>query len=190
MQHHRLPTRLLDWTESPLFACYFAVEGENTKDHDGSLFALSPYLLNQDQIGKYGVLSPKHGKAIDAVRKAFDRNYNDVHYIVGVLPSETHIRVMVQLSVFTLHGSGLSLDDLPGKEKFLLKFHIPKESKEKLKDELKYLGIRESNLFPDLDHLANETRALKFKESPNTGNNSSKDGSFPIEGGFEISSST
>ncbi len=175
MQHHRLPTRLLDWTESPLFACYFAIEGENTKDDDASLFALSPYLLNQSQIGISELLLPHAEKAINAARKAFDRNFNDVDYVVGLLPSETHIRIMVQLSVFTLHGNGRPLDDLPDKNNFLLKFHIPKKSKALLKEQLKYLSVRESILFPDLDHLANETKALIFRQPPKTEHSTSKD---------------
>lgn len=191
MQHHRLPTRLLDWTESPLFGCYFAVEDENTKGDDGALFALCPYELNRRQIGEYGVLSPDHEKAVLAVIKAFDRRANDVDYIVGIMPSETHIRVMVQLSVFTIHGSGKILDELPNTDRFLIKFSIPHESKNDLKEQLKFLGVRESNLFPDLDHLANEIRSLRFRKPPIVSNDVEEDDKLPsMEWRDEFSSST
>lgn len=168
MQHHRAPTRLLDWTESPLFGCYFAIEDEETKEEDGALFALCPYVLNQQQIGEYGVLSPSHEKAVLAARKAFGRNGQDVNYVVGILPSETHIRLMVQLSVFTLHGSRLILDELPSTDAYLVKFRIPHEAKLVLREQLKFMGVRESNLFPDLDHLANEIRTLRFRKPPDS----------------------
>ena len=48
MQHHSLPTRLLDWTESILVALFFAVAEEGPFwEKDGKLFALEARKLNK-----------------------------------------------------------------------------------------------------------------------------------------------
>lgn len=46
MQHYGMPTRLLDWTESPIIALLFAVEKEHHDGVDGKLFALNARRLN------------------------------------------------------------------------------------------------------------------------------------------------
>ena len=125
---------------------------------------MNPYLLNDVQIRKNELLMPENEKARSLARKAFDKNAEDPKLIIAILPSEVDIRLMVQLSVFTVHGSSLSLDDVQGNVSFLIKYKIQSEAKRLLKDQFKYLGIRESSLYPDLEHLAKDTAALRFKE--------------------------
>jgi len=164
MQHHGLPTRLLDWTMSPLFACFFAVEDEANQDYDGALFALSPLKLNFNQVNVDGILLPGDGLVERVIHNAFSDEQLITNYIVGILPPEMHIRVMLQLSVFTLHGVTISLDNMTDNFNYLLKFKIPKKAKNDLKSQLKTMGVRESNLFPDLDHLAKEIKSLRFRK--------------------------
>lgn len=57
MQHYGAPTRLLDWTQSPAIALYFAVR-DNPGYYDSTVWMLNPYELNRRVIGKSEVISP------------------------------------------------------------------------------------------------------------------------------------
>ena len=76
--------------------------------------------------------------------------------IVAILANQIDIRMLVQLSAFTIHGTAKPLEDLENSDKFLIKFDIPASAKAGLMADLATLGIRESNLFPDLEHLAQD----------------------------------
>jgi len=159
MQHYRLPTRLLDWTESPLFALFFAVKSAD--DEPGVLWALSPSNLNKAEFQVNMLMSPYQREDIQLLFRApfvdSDKNTNKV---AAVLIRHIDIRQTVQLSVFTIHGNKNPLDEYTENERFLIKFEIPAESKKLLRLELFAFGIRESNIFPDLDHLADELRTM------------------------------
>ena len=172
MQHYRLPTRLLDWTESPLIASFFASEidkchlehPELIEDTDGALFALSPYRLNETQFGRHVLLMPEDDHCSAAMAPAFDETAQESDKVVAVRPAEVDVRLMVQMSEFTLHGYNVALEALEKSNQFILKFRISRESKVAIRAELKRLGIRLSSIFPDLENLAEEFRQLGFSE--------------------------
>lgn len=154
MQHYGLPTRLLDWSESPLVALFFAVR--EMQADCGALFALTPLGLNENQLHKPGLVPP-HGSRIDQlVEPVFDERLSFSPSIVAVATKEIDNRMLIQQSQFTFHGSDMPLDQVTQEETFLVRFDVPSAAKTKIWQELALLGIRESTLFPDLEHLARE----------------------------------
>ena len=65
--------------------------------------------------------------------------------------------MLAQMSRFTLHSDPTPLEEL-GTDKWLRRYMIPKNAKAKIHAQLSALGIRRSNLFPDLENLAGELR--------------------------------
>jgi hypothetical protein len=58
-QHYGLPTRLLDWTENPLVALYFAVLSQE-EARDGCIWALWPRKLNADNSDRHRSALSEH----------------------------------------------------------------------------------------------------------------------------------
>ena len=178
MQHHHLPTRLLDWTESPLIAAFFATSDRICKDEKvkesvdqgAALYALNPYALNYDQLRESGLVMPEDPRAKGAIESVFGAKTNDSEHVIAIRPTEFHLRMMVQLSVFTVHGSRKLIENIDHKN-LLVKYRIPPGSKNKLRQDLKLLGVRESNIFPDLEHLGDEIAGVRFNNSPDDGSN-------------------
>jgi FRG domain len=168
MQHYRLPTRLLDWSQSPLIALYFAIEKPD--DTDAALWALSPTLLNSIEANTASICMP-HSQTVGLLgTQAFrrDRERADTR-ILAVLTQEADIRHMVQQSSFTLHGREDPLDQREASASFLMKVRIPSAAKEGLRQALALLGINRASLFPDLENLAIELQGLEYEHQSKVG---------------------
>ncbi len=165
MQHYGHSTRLLDWTESILIATYFAVSENKYADEQGALWALDPFGLNQHQVRLPGIPDPSHDQVKSLFNTAFAGTLKKKeHVIVAVNTEEVDIRMLAQMAGFTVHGTKTPLNKIPNNRIFLLKFQIPSKARKRLKDSLWTLCIRESNLFPDLEHLAKDIVEKEFYE--------------------------
>lgn len=156
MQHHGMPTRLLDWTESYLYALYFAVCAYDGRK-DSAVWVLDPWALNKHAIGVESVPVTTN----QALRKHYPRDGGpDASSPVALRPAYGSARILAQKGVFTIHGSersGLDEQAPPeGLAERLVRVAIRGNCKKSILRELHRAGITASTVFPDLQGLCAE----------------------------------
>lgn len=162
-QHYRLPTRLLDWSQSILIAAYFAVS-EN-ESNDAALWCLQPNLLNQEYLQYRGAALPHYISQL--ANNAFttflpehcydsqlEDNFNK-NVVAAVVPNKADLRMLQQMAMFTIHTKPIALNDGENYSSYLRRFMIPKKAKKQIRRDLESLGIAAHTIFPDLENLAN-----------------------------------
>ena len=159
MQHYGVPTRLLDWSESPLVALYFAVENiEKHGNEDGALWLLYPselnknaHIYNRDEDG----YSPsfEDEELMNYSVESLKSNTRVQLLPVATIATRNNARIQAQHGVFTIHHhENVAIEDI-GDQTHAVKLVIPKESKESLKKQLVLLGYSKFQLFPELSSI-------------------------------------
>ncbi len=159
-QHYRMPTRLLDWTNSPLPALFFAVTANS--DSDGELFMMDAYQLSPSQkaVGFQGIATARNAiiaKALDPIFR-WQKLGDFPDFIIPVRPDHLDHRIGLQRSCFTFHTPKRHV--LTKQEnKSLLSFSIPEAAKERIQKELFLLGIDDFSVYGDLESLSRRLKA-------------------------------
>lgn len=167
MQHHGLPTRLLDWTTTFSASLYFAIRPYLAFRHfpEISIPSARPciWILDAFELNRCEQSDP----SIANPYTDFDGNYQE-NFIEGtksidaravaILPPQHSPRQSAQRSVFTLHRELYApLESFAGE--CLRKFELPPNS---LPDAISFLtlsGVNEFSIFPDLDGLARHLKS-------------------------------
>ena len=158
MQHHGAPTRLLDWSDSPLTGLWFAVgdSGQESEDGDGCLWALRPIDLNVEArlVPSYHLDIPLFGQDQELDNYLPDRlSTMQANTPAAGIASRQFRRVVAQMGSFTItHRDQIALEDMPGG--FLTRYLIPAAAKPAVRRELLALRVTRLSVFPELANVA------------------------------------
>lgn len=171
MQHHSMPTRLLDWSENAFIALFFALS-DAEKGADGQSIGTSCVWLLKPVHWNRTVQSHINysGEPFSVGDARLTNGYVEVgdgaalmQKPVAVYGVHNSPRIVSQRGVFTLFGSSIepmeevySIGDFT--QDALMKIEIRGAYQDVVFKELMGAGILDSTVYPDLDGLARELR--------------------------------
>lgn len=173
MQHHGLPTRLLDWSDSALVALYFALSMNTQINEPCVIFAINPYELNQKSINAPNVYCPSEMKNPQLPNGVNINSYLppnlrpiDAHvlpeYPIAINAAQSINRISAQRGCFTIHGRKNDsiinyLSD--SNSTYMLNINIlGKQDKLSAISLLSKMGIDEEFIYQDLDALCSKIK--------------------------------
>ena len=162
-QHHGLPTRLLDWTYSPLVALHFATEDPAVFDRDGVVWCVDFVAANRRLPSRLRRMLKDEGSDTFTVEmlaafkniRDFDRLSRDP-FVVFLEPPAVDRRILNQFALFALMSDPkATLDDWVQRHPDLCRrVIVPAALKWEIRDKLDQANVNERVLFPGLDGLS------------------------------------
>ena len=162
-QHRGLPTRLLDWTYSPLVALHFASETPADFEVDGAVWCVNFVEANKRLPARLKRIMLKEGSetlTVDMLARFATLNDFDAlahrPFLVFMEPPAIDRRILNQFALFSLMSSPTAdMDDwLREHPSLCRRVIIPAKLKWEIRDKLDQANINERILFPDLDGLS------------------------------------
>jgi len=163
-QHHGLPTRLLDWTYSPLVALHFATAELEWFGEDGEVRYVDFGVTNRtlpdrlrarlEQEGSHVFTAEMLAEVAPSLR-ALDA-LSEEPFVLFLEPPSLDDRIVSQAALFSLMSSPTTtLDDwLARRPAVHGRIIIPAALKWEIRDKLDQANISERVLFPGLDGLS------------------------------------